>query len=139
MLFLVFVLALTNGFQVFGPDKFKVLDFLAAHITMFIFLAFYPGDKIWFGMHFVAKLESIDVMIGRKEMNDLVEYEVHENGRIGELVAEVLVLGCQPSWFTNRFCPLSLFRNSLAYRSRRFNTNKTILYERCIQASVLPA
>ena len=46
-LFLITVLTLTNGFQVFFPDNWSVSDFLAAYITIPIFFGLYLGHKIW--------------------------------------------------------------------------------------------
>ncbi len=45
VLFLIILLALTNGFQVFWPDEFSVGTFLAAYITLPLFLALYLGHK----------------------------------------------------------------------------------------------
>jgi amino acid transporter len=67
---------LTNGFQVFWLDKFNVPDFLAAYITLPIFLVLYFGHKIWFRTPFVRKVGDVDVLTGKKEMDELAEMEI---------------------------------------------------------------
>jgi yeast amino acid transporter len=70
-LFIIVLLTLTNGFAVFFPSKWNVSDFLAAYITLPIFLVLYLGHKIWFRTRFYIKTEDIDVDTGAKEMADL--------------------------------------------------------------------
>lgn len=65
------ILTLTNGFQIFWPDKFNVADFLAAYITLPIFLALYIGHKIIYRTPLARKIEDVDVITGVKEMEDL--------------------------------------------------------------------
>ncbi|KAH7399553.1 proline-specific permease-like protein [Pyrenochaeta sp. MPI-SDFR-AT-0127] len=67
----VSLLTLTNGFQVFVPSKWAVSDFLAAYITIPIFLALYAGHKIFYRTPFAIKIQNIDVMTGKKEMDFL--------------------------------------------------------------------
>jgi amino acid transporter len=76
VLFVICVLTLTNGFQVFWPGKFSASNFLAAYITLPIFLVLYIGHKIYFRTPFTIKLEDIDVITGKKEMDELAEMEV---------------------------------------------------------------
>ena len=76
VLFIVSILTLTNGFQVFWPDKFNASDFLAAYITLPIFLGLYFGHKIWFRTRFAIPVEEIDITTGKKEMDELAEMEV---------------------------------------------------------------
>ncbi|KAF2160226.1 hypothetical protein M409DRAFT_70580 [Zasmidium cellare ATCC 36951] len=97
MVFLISVLTLTNGFQVFFPSEWNVSDFLAAYITLPIFLALYLGHKAyfatvhvvkdmswngsfqpwkmtkaWFGAwKFAHELSEIDVLTGKREMDEL--------------------------------------------------------------------
>lgn len=71
VLFVITVLTLTNGFQVFFPQAWNVTDFLAAYITIPIFLALYIGHKIWFRTPFARRLEDVDVYSGKKEMDEL--------------------------------------------------------------------
>lgn len=71
ILFLVTLLTLTNGFQVFFPSQWNVSDFLAAYITIPIFLALYLGHKIWFRTPLCRSIEEIDVYTGKKEMDDM--------------------------------------------------------------------
>ncbi|KAI1826283.1 amino-acid permease inda1 [Xylaria intraflava] len=75
VLFLVILLTLTNGFQVFVPAKWSASDFLAAYITIPIFLALYLGHKIWFRTPLARKPEDVDVITGKKEMDELAEMD----------------------------------------------------------------
>ncbi|RFU26414.1 hypothetical protein B7463_g9921, partial [Scytalidium lignicola] len=76
VLFVISLLTLTNGFQVFWPNKFNASDFLAAYITLPIFLALYLGHKIYFRTPFAIKVEDIDIVTGKREMDELAEMEV---------------------------------------------------------------
>ncbi|GAW13560.1 hypothetical protein ANO14919_029470 [Xylariales sp. No.14919] len=71
MLFLITVLTLTNGFQVFVPSNWSATNFLASYITIPIFLALYLGHKIWFRTPLAIKVEDVDVITGKKEMDEL--------------------------------------------------------------------
>ena len=75
VLFLILILTLTNGFQVF-IGKFVVSDFIAAYITLPIFLALYLGHKIWYRTPWFTKLEQIDTITGKREMDEVAEMEV---------------------------------------------------------------
>ncbi|KAI0813861.1 amino-acid permease inda1 [Xylaria sp. FL0064] len=75
ILFLVTILTLTNGFQVFVPANWSASSFLAAYITIPIFAALYIGHKIWFRTPFAIKTEDVDVITGKKEMDELAESE----------------------------------------------------------------
>jgi amino acid transporter len=68
---IVCLLTITNGFGVFTNANWNVSDFLAAYITIPIFLVLYFGHKIWFRTPFAIKIEDIDVISGKKEMDDL--------------------------------------------------------------------
>jgi amino acid transporter len=68
---IVVLLTLTNGFPVFFPKKFPVSDFLAAYITLPIFLVLYAGHKLWFRTRFLIPVHKIDVLSGKKEMDEL--------------------------------------------------------------------
>ncbi|KAI0205963.1 amino acid permease [Astrocystis sublimbata] len=70
-LFFITLLTLTNGFQVFVPKNWSVSSFLAAYITIPIFLALYLGHKIWFRTPFAIKTEDVDVITGKREMDEL--------------------------------------------------------------------
>lgn len=76
VLFIITLLTLTNGFQVFWPSKFNVSDFLAAYITLPIFLGLYFGHKIWFRTPWAKSVAEIDVLTGKREMDELAEMEV---------------------------------------------------------------
>lgn len=70
-LFIISILTLTNAFQVFWPSQFNASSFLAAYITLPIFLAFYIGHKIWYRTPFFRRVEDIDVISGKREMDEL--------------------------------------------------------------------
>ncbi|KAF2869517.1 proline-specific permease-like protein [Massariosphaeria phaeospora] len=73
---IVCILTLTNGFPVFFPGKWSVSDFLAAYITIPIFLVLYVGHKIWFRTPFAIKIEHIDVLSGKREMDEFTKNDV---------------------------------------------------------------
>ncbi|KAF1840423.1 proline-specific permease-like protein [Cucurbitaria berberidis CBS 394.84] len=72
----VSLLTITNGFHIFVPSRWSVSDFLAAYITLPIFLVLYVGHKIWFRTPFAIKIEHIDVMTGKKEMDELCKNDI---------------------------------------------------------------
>lgn len=75
-LFIISLLTLTNGFQVFWPDKFNASNFLAAYITLPIFLALYLGHKVMKRTPWFIRVQDVDVVTGKKEMDELAEMEV---------------------------------------------------------------
>ncbi|CZR63203.1 probable proline-specific permease (proline transport protein) [Phialocephala subalpina] len=75
-LLIISLLTLTNGFQVFWPNKFYASDFLAAYITLPIFLVLYFGHKAFCKTPWAIKLEDIDCLTGKKEMDELAEMEM---------------------------------------------------------------
>ncbi|KAL2262484.1 hypothetical protein VTK26DRAFT_1165 [Humicola hyalothermophila] len=68
ILLLVVLLTLTNGFQVFADWNYQ--DFLAAYITIPVFVALYAVHKIWFRTPFAKPVEEVDVLTGKKEMDE---------------------------------------------------------------------
>ncbi|EUC50857.1 hypothetical protein COCMIDRAFT_21578 [Bipolaris oryzae ATCC 44560] len=75
-LFVISLLTLTNGFQVFVPADWDVSDFLAAYITLPIFLALYFGHKFATRTRFAIPVQSIDVTTGVREMNELCKDDI---------------------------------------------------------------
>jgi amino acid transporter len=75
-LVIVSLLTLTNGFQVFFPSEWSVSSFLAAYITLPIFLVLYIGHKIWFKTRFMIPVHEIDVISGKKEMDEICSHDV---------------------------------------------------------------
>lgn len=75
-LFLMVVLAITNGFQVFFPGEFSVSSFLAAYITIPLFLALYLGHKMWFRTSWMKRLDTIDIFDGKEEADRLEAEDV---------------------------------------------------------------
>ncbi|KAM0286238.1 hypothetical protein ACHAQH_000965 [Verticillium albo-atrum] len=75
-LVVLIILTLTNGFQLFFPGNFDVQDFLAAYITIPIFLVLYLGHKLWFRTPLARKIADVDVVTGVKEMEDLAAMDV---------------------------------------------------------------
>ncbi|KAK3300623.1 amino acid permease/ SLC12A domain-containing protein [Chaetomium fimeti] len=67
-LFVITLLTLTNGFQVFA--RWDVGDFLAAYITIPIFLVLYLGHKLWFRTPWLRNVHEIDVLTGKREMDE---------------------------------------------------------------------
>ena len=78
VLFLVCLLTITNGFQVFVPSQWSAANFLAAYITIPIFIVLYLGHKIVFRTKFCRRIEDVDVMTGKKEMDALEEIDERE-------------------------------------------------------------
>jgi amino acid transporter len=72
----VTLLTLTNGFQVFTKGRWNVADFLAAYITLPIFLVLYLGHKAYFRTPFFIKVQHIDVMSGKREMDELCKNDI---------------------------------------------------------------
>jgi amino acid transporter len=64
-------LTLTNGFQVFFPKNWSAASFLAAYITIPVFLALYIVHKVFRRTPFAIKISEIDIMTGKKEMDEL--------------------------------------------------------------------
>ncbi|ROW09870.1 hypothetical protein VPNG_06300 [Cytospora leucostoma] len=71
VMFVLVVLTLTNGFAVFFPSKWSVGDFLAAYITLPIFMVLYVGHKLWAKTPWARRIEDIDVITGVREMDAL--------------------------------------------------------------------
>ncbi|KHO00261.1 amino-acid permease inda1 [Metarhizium album ARSEF 1941] len=63
------ILTITNGFQTFIP--FKAKDFVAAYITLPIFLILYAGHKIKSRTSLYIPVDQIDAITGKKEMDEL--------------------------------------------------------------------
>ncbi|TKA39377.1 hypothetical protein B0A54_10396 [Friedmanniomyces endolithicus] len=89
---LVTILTLTNGFPVFFPEDWNISDFLAAHITLPVFLVLYLGHKIWLSVRrveetqksswtggfwtFARKVEDVDVVTGKREMDEMEALDI---------------------------------------------------------------
>ncbi|KAK3393291.1 amino acid permease/ SLC12A domain-containing protein [Podospora didyma] len=72
----VILLTLTNGFQVFAQGQWDVKDFLAAYITIPAFMLLYLGHKAWFRTPWKKSAHDIDVLTGKKEMDELCADDV---------------------------------------------------------------
>ncbi|KAI2631468.1 proline-specific permease [Hypomontagnella submonticulosa] len=75
-LFIITILTLTNGFQVFFPSEWSASNFLAAYITIPIFLALYIVHKLFYRTRFAIRTEDVDVLTGKKEMDDMAAADV---------------------------------------------------------------
>lgn len=64
---MLILLSLTNGFHVFFPGNFSATSFLAAYITLPLFLAFYLGHKLWARTPWIRPIETVDVWSGKEE------------------------------------------------------------------------
>lgn len=70
-LVVVTLLTLTNGFSVFVTRLWNYKDFLAAYITLPAFFLLYLGHKLVYRTPFLKPVKEIDVITGKKEMDDL--------------------------------------------------------------------
>ncbi|KAM0464747.1 hypothetical protein ACHAPV_002583 [Trichoderma viride] len=70
-LFIISILTITNGFQIFIGDNWNVSDFIAAYITLPIVLVLYLGHKIWKRTPLCIKTSEVDVITGKKEMDEM--------------------------------------------------------------------
>ena len=64
------ILTLTNGFQNFFPEVWTVSGFLAAYITLPIFLVLYLGHKAIRRTRFLIPVAEIDLVTGKAEMDE---------------------------------------------------------------------
>lgn len=69
------VLTLTNGFQIFIKGNWDYRDFIAAYITLPIFLVLYLGHKLYFRTKWAIPIHEIDVVTGKEEMDRLAEMD----------------------------------------------------------------
>ncbi|KAG0299104.1 hypothetical protein BGZ98_010335 [Dissophora globulifera] len=68
-LVIISLLTITSGFQTFMP--FNAKDFVAAYITIPVFLLLYVGHKIYFRTSMYIPVDQIDAITGKKEMDEL--------------------------------------------------------------------
>ncbi|KKA26310.1 hypothetical protein TD95_001759 [Thielaviopsis punctulata] len=68
---MIVLLTLTNGFHIFIHGNWNVSDFLAAYITLPIFLVIYLGHKAYTRTSWYIPIEEIDCLTGKKEMDEL--------------------------------------------------------------------
>lgn len=64
---MLILLCLTNGFQVFFPGNFSAASFLAAYITLPLFLTLYLGHKFWARTTWIRPIETVDIWSGKAE------------------------------------------------------------------------
>ena len=76
ILVIVSLLTITNGFGIFTNANWNVSDFLAAYITIPIFLVLYLGHKIYFRTPLCIKIQNVDVMSGKREMDELCANDI---------------------------------------------------------------
>lgn len=70
-LLVISLLTITNGFQIFMGHNWDVADFVAAYITLPVFLVLYLGHKIWFRTPLCIRTPDVDVITGKREMDEL--------------------------------------------------------------------
>ena len=70
-LFILALLTLTNGFQVFFPSSWSAASFLAAYITIPAFLLLYFGHKAVCRTPWVRPVHTVDVRAGKDEADAL--------------------------------------------------------------------
>ncbi|KAH7123689.1 amino-acid permease inda1 [Dendryphion nanum] len=73
---IIIVLTLTNGFHVFFPANWSAANFLAAYITIPIFLVLYLGHKLFYRTRFLIPIPDIDVISGKREMDEFCANDV---------------------------------------------------------------
>ena len=65
------IITLSNGFQVFFPGNFTVASFLAAYVTLPLFLALYLGHKAIRRTPWARKVKDIDVVTGLDAVEEI--------------------------------------------------------------------
>lgn len=76
VLLIVSILTLTNGFSLFIGDNWNTKSFIAAYITLPIFLVLYIGHKLWFRTPLCISIQNIDAITGKREMDELEASDV---------------------------------------------------------------
>jgi len=76
VLVIIIILTLTNGFAIFTHGSWDVKSFIAAYITLPIFLVLYLGHKLWFRTPLCIRVQNIDVITGKREMDELEAMDV---------------------------------------------------------------
>ena len=75
-LFIVSLLALTNGYAVFFPGQFTASGFLVSYVGFAIFIVLYIGHKAWYRTPWMVKISEVDIFSGKDEMDRLCEDDV---------------------------------------------------------------
>ncbi|EPY51048.1 proline specific permease [Schizosaccharomyces cryophilus OY26] len=71
-LFLVSLITITNGFSVFVGHSFTAANFIAAYVTLPIFLALYLGHKLWTkNWKWFKRIDELDVTSGLAEAEEV--------------------------------------------------------------------
>ncbi|KPM42001.1 putative proline-specific permease put4 [Neonectria ditissima] len=76
VLFIISILTLTNGFSLFIGDNWDTKSFVAAYVTIPIFLALYLGHKLWFRTPLCIRTPNIDAITGKREMDELEALDI---------------------------------------------------------------
>lgn len=76
VLVILSILTITSGFQIFIGDNWDVQNFIAAYVTLPIFFILYFGHKIYYRTRFAIPIPEIDVITGKKEMDELEAMDV---------------------------------------------------------------
>ena len=69
------ILTLTNGFQIFISGNWDYRDFIAAYITLPLFLILYLGHKLYFRTRWAIPIHEVDCITGKEEMDRLAELD----------------------------------------------------------------
>ena len=69
------IVTLSNGFQVFFPGNFTVASFLAAYITLPLFLVLYLGHKAIRRAPWIRIVEDIDIVTGLDAVEDIQSHD----------------------------------------------------------------
>lgn len=69
--FFMVIIIVIQGFTSFAP-KFKVANFFAAYISVFLFIIFWVAFQIWFKCRLVWKLQDVDLDTDRRDIEEEV-------------------------------------------------------------------
>ncbi|AJT18761.1 Alp1p [Saccharomyces cerevisiae YJM1304] len=72
--FFIALIVLIQGFTAFAPT-FQPIDFVAAYISIFLFLAIWLSFQVWFKCRLLWKLQDIDIDSDRRQIEELVWIE----------------------------------------------------------------
>lgn len=72
--FFIALIVLIQGFTAFAPT-FQPIDFVAAYISVFLFLAIWLSFQVWFKCRLLWKLQDIDIDSDRRQIEELVWIE----------------------------------------------------------------
>lgn len=72
--FFIALIVLIQGFTAFAPS-FQPVDFVAAYISVFLFVAIWFSFQLWFKCPIILKLQDVDIDSDRREIEEQVWIE----------------------------------------------------------------